>query len=337
MDNTTFNHFIGIDISKQYLDCWQRPCGGHLHCGNAIEGFNQLHTWLLEQDCSRENTIICMENTGIYGARLLVALSEHGWKCAVEKTTVLAKVSPEHHRKDDVFDAKLLAEYADRFIDRLHLQEPPEEAISQLHRLYGERRRLIGQQTATLTKQTQSKQRPHQCRLLQEGWQQQLELLKQQIQTLENKIKDIIDSHKGLKAYYSMLIDIPGVGEVTATLWLVLFYGQEKLNPKKIASRFGFAPHSRRSGSSVRGKTRSSGHGHSEMRANMALAVRSASTHYKRFKGYKQRKEEEGKPWGIIRNNMINKLITIICAIWNSGQPYDPNHQSRFNRQKNAA
>lgn len=337
MGNTTFNHFVGIDISKQYLDCWLRPSGQHLRCTNNEQGFNQLHEWLLQQGCNGENTIICMENTGIYGARLLVALTGQGWKCGVEKTTVLDKVSPEHHRKDDVFDAKMLAEYADRFTDRLHVQKPSGQAISRLRQLYGERRRLVRQQTATLTKQTQSEQQPHCCDLLQEGWAEQLALLKKQINLLEDRMDDIIISHKGLSTYFNLLTDIPGVGEVTATLWLILFYGQEKLNPKKIVSRFGFAPHSHRSGSSVRGKTRSSGHGHSEMRGNMALAVRSASTHNPRFKNYKQKKLEEGKCWGIVRNNMINKLITIICAIWNSRQPYDPNHISRFNQQKNAA
>jgi transposase len=255
----------------------------------------------------------------------------------VEKTTVISKVSPEHHRKEDMFDAKMLAEYADRFTDRLHIQQPPQQAIGLLRQLYGERRRLVRQQTATLTKQTQSAQQPHCCELLHEGWTEQLSLLKKQIKALEERIEQIITSHKGLKAYYKLLMDIPGVGQVTATLWLMLFYGQEKLNPKKIASRFGFAPHNSRSGSSVRGKTRSSGHGHSEMRGNMALAVRSASTHYRQFKEYKEKKLAEGKCWGIVRNNMINKLIKIICAIWNSRQPYDPGHISRFNRQKNAA
>ncbi|MCW9707272.1 hypothetical protein [Fodinibius salsisoli] len=33
----------------------------------------------------------------------------------------------------------------------------------------------------------------------------------------------------------------------------------------------------------------------------------------------------------------INKMIKIICAIWNSGELYDPNHTSRFDREKNAA
>jgi len=78
-----------------------------------------------------------------------------------------------------------------------------------------------------------------------------------------------------------------------------------QLNLKKIASRFDMAPHCHHSGSSVRGKTRSSGHGTSEMRANM---TRAASTHYERFKAYKQCKLEEGKPRPVVRNNLANKI-----------------------------
>lgn len=333
----TIIHFIGIDVSKQWLDLWLRPAGEHLRCSNDEQGFQQAHRWLATHGCSQEDTVLCLEDTGIYGKRLVLAMTRQGWACAVEKTTVLDKVGPEHHRKDDRFDAKMLAEYADRFTDRLHLTEPAGAVLEQIQQLYGERRRLVRQHTATQTKQAQSDQQPHCPGVLQQAWQQQLRLLQQQITTLETEIQQRIDSHAGMSCYYRLLTDIPGVGQITAWLWLILFYGQASLDPKKISSRFGFAPHSRRSGSSVHGKTSSSGHGHSEMRANMTLAARSASTHYRRFARYKQRKLEEGKPWPVVRNNLINKLVTIICAIWNSGEPYDPDHTSRFDRQKNAA
>ncbi len=66
----------------------------------------------------------------------------------------------------------------------------------------------------------------------------------------------------------------------------------------------------------------------------MALVARSVSAHYQRFKTYKKRKLEEGKCWPVVRNNLINKLIKIICAIWDSGKAYDPRHVSRFARKK---
>lgn len=331
------SHYVGIDISKAKLDCWLRPAGEHLCCGNDTRGFGRLFEWLRNHGCSPEDTAICAENTGIYGKRLLVAATEAGWPTAVEKTTVINRMGPDHHRKDDEFDASLLAEYADRFTDQLHITTPPEKELDQMRQLYSERRRLKRQQTATQTKRTQSAQQPHCPELLHEGWAQQLALLEEQLKTIESRIAEIVEGHDGLRSYYQLLTSIPGLGEVNAWMWLILFYGETNLNPKKIASRFGVAPHVHRSGSSVRGKTRSTGHGASEMRSNMTMAARSASTHCQRFKDYKQRKEEDEKCWPIIRNNLINKLIKIICAIWNSGKPYDPDHTSRFDRDKKAA
>ena len=329
--------YVGIDISKLKIDCWLRPMGEHICTGNDQEGFKHLHQWLLQRDCRQEDTVICLENTGIYGKKLLLALNNRGWKCSVEKTTVLEKIAPEHHRKDDQFDARLLAEYADRFTDQLNMKEPAPPALDTLKQLLAERRRLVRQRRAAKTKQTQAAREPHCPEVLQEGWQDQIAFFEQHITELEQQIQQVIKSHEGLGSYFELITGIPGVGKVTGSLWIATFYGQQKLNPKKIASWFGVAPHSRSSGSSVRGRTRSSGHGASSMRATLSMAAQSVSTHVKKFKSYKQRKLEEGKPWPVVRNNLVNKLITIICAIWNSGEVYDSGHRSRFDRQKNAA
>lgn len=339
MDTTNpsrITKYVGIDISKAKLDCWLRPAAEHLCCENDDRGFDRLLRWLTAHGCTPEDTVICLEDTGIYGKRLLVALTEAGWPTAVEKTTVTEKVGPDHGRKEDEYDASLIAEYADRFTDQLHLTTPPEEALDQMQQLYSERRRLMRQRTATKTKQTQAAQQPHCPKLIRDGWARQIAMLDEQIKKLETRISEIVETHEGLRSYARLLNSIPGVAEVTTWLWLIYFYGRQQLNPKKIASRFGVAPHSHSSGSSVRGKTRSSGHGAAEMRSTLTMAVQSASTHCERFNRYKHRKLEEGKCWPIVRNNLVNKLITIICALWNSGQPYDPNHTSRFDRKKKA-
>ncbi len=330
------NHYVGIDISKLKLDCWLRPSEEYLCCENEQEGFARLSQWLTNQGCRREDTIICLEDTGIYGKRLLLDLRKADWSCTVEKTTITEKVRPEHHRKDDAFDASLIAEYADRFTDRLHPSEPPEEALERMSQLYIERRRLVRQRASTKTKRTQAKQQPHCPTIIKEGWGEQLKLLTNQIDRLEDGIHEIVSNHAGLSGYFDLLVSIPGIAEVTAWMWLILFYGETKLNPKEIASRFGVAPHGKKSGSSVRGKTRSSGHGASEMRSNMTMAARSAATHYEKFSTYKQKKLDEDKPKPVVRNNLVNKLITIICAIWNTGTYYDPDHTSRFDREKKA-
>ena len=333
----SYEYFSGIDVAKESIDCRLRPNAEFSQWTNRPEGFERLHQWLNGQSCRQKNTLICIEDTGIYSDRLFATLTNNGWKCAVVKTTAIDKVAPEHHRKEDRFDAKLLAEYGDRYADRISLSDAPEQAIKALQQFYAERGRLIKARGAT---QNRRQQAPHalvESELLAQQWQHQLQFYNQQIQTLESRMRQLIAEHDGLNRYYELLRTIPGVGEVTGWLWMILFYGQTKLNHKQIASRFGFAPHRHTSGSSVRGRTRSSGHGNSQMRSCMTMVARSVSHHYKRFARYKQRKLEEGKPWAIVRNNLINKLIKIICAIWNSGQPYRKDYESRFDRQKNAA
>lgn len=329
--------FLGIDIAKVSLDCWLRPAGAYHRFSNNEAGFTRLEQWLRKSFSPKSGVLICMENTGIYGDRLLRYLTEQGWDCAVVKTTAIRKVAPEHHRKDDRFDAQLLAEYADRYADRLRLSSPPDQLLEELREFYGERQRLIRARTATQNRRQQTGHSLVSSRLLEKTWQEQLEVYNRQIERLEQHMKQLIGGHPELSKAYDRLRGIPGVGRVTAWLWLILFYGQTHLNAKKVASRFGFAPHQHISGSSVRGKTRSAGHGQSQMRTCMAMVARSVSHHDPRFAAYKERKHAEGKPWPVIRNNVINKLIKLICAIWNSGKAYDPEYLSRFDRQKKVA
>ncbi|MCW9707267.1 transposase [Fodinibius salsisoli] len=291
MDTTTptsYHHFLGIDVSKDTIDCWLRPRGEYSQWTNRDEGFQRLHQWLKGHNCSQQYTLICIEDTGVYS-------------------------------------------------DQISPTPPPKEPVKQLQQLYAERQRIISARSATQNRSQQATHAQVPSALLEEQWQQQLQLYKQQIEQLEKQIHQLITTHQGLNRYYQLLLSIPGIGNVTAWLWLTLFYGQQKLNHKKIASRFGFAPHGHRSGTSVRGRTRSSGHGNSQMRSCMTMVARSVSHHYERFARYKQRKLDEGKPWPIVRNNLINKMIKIICAIWNSGQAFRKDYESRFDRQKNAA
>lgn len=333
----SYKDYVGIDVAKETIDCWLRPKTEFSQWTNSPVGFGRLHRWLDNQQCDPARTLICIEDTGIYSDRLLDALIDYGWQCAVVKTTAIDKVAPEHHRKEDRFDAKLLAEYGDRYSDRISLSDAPERAIKALQQFYAERGRLIKARGATQNRSQQASHALVDSELLAQQWQQQLQLYNQQIEELETQIQQLITNHRGLNEYYQLLQTIPGIGQVTGWLWLILFYGQEKLNHKQIASRFGFAPHRHTSGSSVRGRTRSSGHGNSQMRSCMSMVARSVSHHYERFARYKQRKLSEGKPWPVVRNNLINKMIKIICAIWNSGEIYRKDYESRFDRQKNAA
>src|SRR6056297_1688019 len=137
----TYHRFLGIDVSKDTIDCLLRPSEEYSQWTNQPKGFQRLHRWLNKHQCDPDHTLISIEDTGIYSDRLLAGLTDRGWQCAVVKTTAIKKVAPEHHRKEDRFDAGLLAEYGQRYADRITLTPPPKQAVKQLQQLYGERQR----------------------------------------------------------------------------------------------------------------------------------------------------------------------------------------------------
>ena len=101
--------FVGIDISKTTLDICalhlpQRSCTFTQVC-NTPDGFLVLERWMSQQGINAQETLICSEHTGRYGERLTQWMSRHKWPHSMLNTTSLAKVTPEHHRKTDQYDA----------------------------------------------------------------------------------------------------------------------------------------------------------------------------------------------------------------------------------------
>lgn len=132
---------------------------------------------------------------------------------------------------------------------------------------------------------------------------------------------------------YQIVKSLPGFGTVASLLWTMLFYGKGRLDARKIASRFGFAPHAKVSGTSLHSPARSSGHGMSEVRKVLMLDARSAAAHDEKLQAYNEKKLAEGKPSKLITNNVINKLIRVVSTMWNEGTLYEPSHVSRFTKQ----
>ncbi|NGP90288.1 IS110 family transposase [Fodinibius halophilus] len=336
MKITLFCRFIvGIDISKQWLDLYLLDCktrnGTPYRVPNTKEGFCQLGRWLETQQASKARTRLISEHTGRYGEHLLRWTTQHGWSHAVVKTTALKKVSGEHHRKTDKFDARQLAEYGDRFSDRLPQTEAPKPAVGQLKRLQAERRGMVDQRASLKQKLTEADLHDADMGRLTDMWRQQVKLLSEHITELEERIRRLIDTDPALSQRHQTLRTAPGMGPVLISLWLSLFAGTSELNPRKVSSRFGFAPHPYQSGSSVRGSMHSSGFGNAEVRRVLHQAALSVKTHCPHYRDYYNRKKAEGKPHLLVINNIINKLIRLYCAMWNRREQYDPNYiQKKF-------
>jgi len=306
-----WRYLVGIDVSKNLLDIYllDRKTGMGHECqvSNNPKGFARLARWLAEHEAEKSQTKLISEHTGRYGEHLLRWTTDNDWTHAVENTTALDKVGHDHHRKGDRYDACELADYGRRFSDQLRLGEAPKPAVGQIKRLQAERRKMVDRRAALKAKLGEAGTHDADMQPITEMWEQQIALLDEHIDELEQRIRGQSSSDPAL-------------------------------DPRKISSRFGFAPHSYGSGTSVSSPDRSTGHGKAEMRRLMHQAARSVATHHPHYRAYYNRKLAEKDSELLVINNIINKLIRLYCAMWNNRAEYDPNYiQKNKHRWKKSA
>lgn len=334
--STHYRFLVGIDTSKLVLDlCLEDAQTGRQYVeqvDNTPDGFAELDHWLTNHGATAKQTLLCSEHSGRYSERLAGWAASSQWDHALVKTTAAKKVAPEHHRKNDSFDADLLAEYARRFTDKLRLHEAREPVVRQIERLRRERRYLVDQRASLKQKLGEAEYHNADMTQIKAFYQQHIELLSEQIHWMEGRIRELIISDEQLHTCYKRILTAPGVGEVIASFWLTLFARKDHLNPRQISSRFGFAPHEFQSGTSIYKKKRSAQFGNTEMRKLMHQAARSVSYHHAHFGDYYHRKLEEGKPERLVINNIINKIIRTLCAMWNNKMDYDPAYRENLKK-----
>ncbi|HKK46208.1 MAG TPA: transposase [Balneolaceae bacterium] len=332
-----WRYLVGIDVSKNLLDIYllDRKTGMGHECqvSNNPKGFARLARWLAEHEAEKSQTKLISEHTGRYGEHLLRWTTDNDWTHAVVKTTALKNLRGEHPRKTDAFDATDLAEYGERFSDRLWLAEAPKPAVGQIKRLQAERRAMVDRRAALKAKLTEADIHDAHMEPIIRMWDEQVAQLTEHIEELEERITQQISPDPVLSRRYQTMRSAPGMGKVLTPLWVSLFAGQQSLDGRQIAARFGHAPKPYRSGTSVRKPDRSAGFGNSEVRKVLHQAALSVKRNYPHYQEYYNRKKAEGKDHLLIINNIINKLIRLYCAMWNNRSEYDPNHIPKMEKK----
>ena len=76
-----FNHYLGIDISKQTLDAAliikEGEIVGQTKVTNNQQGFKELFSWAKKLGAKITGTLVCAEHTGIYGYDLQAWLDDN--------------------------------------------------------------------------------------------------------------------------------------------------------------------------------------------------------------------------------------------------------------------
>lgn len=320
---------LGIDISKSKLDVAiiskeDLDKKQFIKVKNTAKGVKSIIDWLEKNKIELDTVLFCCENTGVYTNPLTLYLTEQGLDCWVVPAIEIKKSKGISRGKSDKTDARDIAWYSIRNIDKLRLYEAPGKEIQQLKILNTEREKIM-KAIASLERTQENKEfmdkevynalRPINARVVKN--------LKNSLKLINQKIKEIINSSEELKQQVKLVRSVKGIGEQTS-IYLVISTREFKDfdNWRKLACYSGIAPFEYSSGSRVRGKTRVNHLADKKLKTLLHMCALSAIKHDSQIKEYYNKKKAEGKHSMLVLNNVKCKLVSRIFAVINRQTPY---------------
>lgn len=312
---------LGIDVSKNTLDCCLISDGIFYErkFKNDSSGIDKLQTWLQEHGAD-SNLHCCCEATGTYYEESARALSRRYKMSVVNPRTIKGFGTAVMNRsKTDRQDAKLIARYCQAMKPEQWQSATPEHR--QLQELVRYIVRTKRQRAAEQIKRQTAPDslKPH--------IQSTIEHLTELLTRLEQDLKAHYRSHPEHDSRRKRLKTIDGIGENAAAV-LCSVITDRFTHAKQLVAYLGLDPKEHQSGTSVRGRTRISKIGKSDIRAALYMPALVA---YRMgaFPDFTARLEAKGKPPKVIIVAIMRKLAVIAFNLLKNGEEFD---RSRYRK-----
>lgn len=321
------NLFVGIDISKDVFDyCFLNEKNEVLSKGqnqNTKDGISKFCKKLKQY---RSYTPwICMEHTGYYGYLLASEFNKQGFTYSLLDPLDLKYSMGMLRGKNDSIDAFRIASYGLSHNHKLKPHSLPSKQLQQLKVLMKARERYnkIRVQLKNALKGLKVAGTTIDLEELVIDNEDLIDKMEEKIKALDKRMKTIINSTDELKKTYEKIVTVVGVGPVTATKCIIETGNFNKItDPRKFCCHSGLAPFTYESGSSVKGKTKTSPLCNKSLKAVLYKAAWSAIQHDPQLKRYHRRKREEGKHKLSVANAVANKVVLRIFAVQKREEPY---------------
>jgi transposase len=303
--------YVGIDVSKDWLDIHVAPAGEDWRVGRNAAGLDELVARVggLDPAC------IGVEATGGYETVVAATLGAAGLPVAVLNPAQIRHFANAlgKRAKTDPIDAAVIA----RFIEatRPPVRPLPDEATQMLADLVARRRQII----AMIVAERQRLKRAGAKRLI-KSIERLLAALQKELTDLEGAIDDAVKGSPLWKAKEELLSSIPGIGPTTARTLIAELPELGRLGRRQIAALVGLAPWTRQSGQ-WRGKAMIGG-GRPAARVALYMAALVASRFNPVLSKIYQRLVEAGKAKKVALVAVARKLIITCNAIIRDQQPW---------------
>ena len=304
------DYYIGIDVSKKFLDLCVLPTESSKKVENNPMGIERLVRELRNQ----QNSLVVMEATGGLETPACAALWEAGFKvCVVNPRQVRAFAKAMGFlAKTDRIDAKVLACFAQKI--RPEPRPLKSKQVQNLHELMARRRQLLDMivmeknRLGNAGKSMRKKIKTH------------LDWLKAELADLDEQTDEFIKDTPMWKAKEDLLKSMPGVGPVSARTLMASLPELGTLNRQKIAALAGVAPFNRDSGK-YRGK-RSCWGGRADVRKALYMATLVATRYNAVIKSHYEKLRNNGKLFKVAIVACMRKMLTILNAMLRDNKPW---------------
>ena len=314
-----FSLFVGIDVSKDWLDlCCFSPSSGQINLSQIDNTSEAIRSYVESLNHQVEQVLFCLEHTGHYSNVFLEVSSALNLTSWIEHPLQIKRSQGMQRGKTDAQDAERIAMYAYRFQDKAVFYQPSSQQITELKRLQSKRDLLVkmqGQIRQALTDKNDK------------DFKASVKAIAKDIETIEKKIKKVIASDSTLANQDELLQSIPGIGSVLSVTLITITEGFTSFNDsRKLACYAGIAPFPYRSGKSIRYRDRVSKLGNQRLKKLLNLAAWNAIRSVEHLKKYYERKVNEGKAKLSAINAIRNKLVAIIMAVIRRNEPFSKDY-----------
>lgn len=308
---TNQNINVGVDTGKFQLDIYIRPLDIYFTVSNDEKGINDAIKEI-KKHCPER---IVIEATGRLEMPFILACAKAKLPFVIANPIHIKRFAGAigQRAKTDKLDAQLIAHYAETIKPKLSALKP--EVTQSMSDLVARRSQL-------LTMQTMEKNRlqilpKHLAMTIKPI----LTTFKNQIDKIEKKIAELIESCPDYQAKNTILQSMKGIGKIASASIISNLPELGYISSKQASALVGVAPMNRESGR-YKGLRKIQG-GRHQVRTVLYMAMMSAIQSNPVFKNTYQRLVAAGKPKKVAIIACVRKMIVILNSMLRDGAMWD--------------
>jgi transposase len=314
-------HIIGIDVSKLTLDCHHYGSStGVLTISNSITGFKIFLKWIQAEVSKKVDTVfVVMEHTGYYTHEFEKFLHKKNIVYCKKPALDIKRSCGMIRGKNDKADAKMISKYGFMRKEELVANKPVTPVQIELQQLMSYRDKLVADKVSyrTRTQEIGKQLNKEASKLVKKSSDTIVKLMVEEIKIIENQINQLLKNDDTIVPNYDLIRSVVGIGFATAVHIILATENFTKFeNHRQFACYCGVAPFEHSSGTSIKGKTKTSKLANRKIKSLLTMAAISAIQHDVELKAKYQQKVKEGKPkmsaLNIIRAKLIERIFTVI-------------------------